>query len=263
MNNITIFKFIAGFTIGIGLVAILATYGFKNPKVTRWLLVLAVIPLLGYVSFLWIEFGRAPLRTLGETRLWYALFVTLIGVLLFWRYKFKWMVLFTVVMMDVFLLINLFHPENFDKTLMPALQSYWFVPHVIIYIFAYAILGVSTLFAVKGLYQFNRNRFEPETLVIADKLVNIGFAFSTIGMLFGALWAKEAWGHYWTWDPKETWALITWLIYVLYIHYRLHKSHNDKVALYILILAFLVLLICWFGINYLPSAQNSIHVYSR
>lgn len=263
MNNIVIFNFIAGFSIGIGLVAVFATYFVKNQNVARILLSLALAALLGYISFLWIKLGRAPLRTLGETRLWYAFFVALIGFLLYFRYTYKWMLLFTVVMIDVFLMINFLHPENFDKTLMPALQSYWFVPHVIIYIFAYSILGVSVIFAVKGLYQLKRNRFETETLLMADMLVHIGFAFSTIGMLFGALWAKEAWGHYWSWDPKETWALITWLIYMLYIHYRLHKAQNIKVALYILVIAYLVLLVCWFGVNYLPSAQNSVHVYSR
>lgn len=263
MNNIVIFNFIAGFSIGIGIVAVFATYFIKNQNVARILLALALAALLGYISFLWIKLGRAPLRTLGETRLWYAFFVALIGFLLYFRYTYKWMLLFTVVMIDVFLMINLLHPENFDKTLMPALQSYWFVPHVIIYIFAYSILGVSAIFAVKGLYQLKRNRFETETLLMADMLVHIGFAFSTIGMLFGALWAKEAWGHYWSWDPKETWALITWLIYMLYIHYRLHKAQNVKVALYILVIAYLVLLVCWFGVNYLPSAQNSVHVYTR
>jgi ABC-type transport system involved in cytochrome c biogenesis permease subunit len=263
MNNIVIFNFIAGFSIGIGLVAVFATYFVKNQNVARVLLAIALAALLGYISFLWIKLGRAPLRTLGETRLWYAFFVALIGFLLYFRYTYKWMLLFTVVMIDVFLMINLLHPENFDKTLMPALQSYWFVPHVIIYIFAYSILGVSAIFAVKGLYQLKRNKFETETLLMADMLVHIGFAFSTIGMLFGALWAKEAWGHYWSWDPKETWALITWLIYMLYIHYRLHKAQNIKVALYILVIAYLVLLVCWFGVNYLPSAQNSVHVYSR
>ena len=263
MNNIVIFNFIAGFSIGIGLVAVFATYFIKNQNVARILLAIALAALLGYISFLWIKLGRAPLRTLGETRLWYAFFVALIGFLLYFRYTYKWMLLFTVVMIDVFLMINLLHPENFDKTLMPALQSYWFVPHVIIYIFAYSILGVSAIFAVKGLYQLQRNRFQTETLLMADMLVHIGFAFSTIGMLFGALWAKEAWGHYWSWDPKETWALITWLIYMLYIHYRLHKAQNVKVALYILVIAYLVLLVCWFGVNYLPSAQNSVHVYTR
>ena len=84
----------------------------------------------------------------------------------------------------------------------------------------------------------------------------------TVGMLFGALWAKEAWGHYWSWDPKETWAAITWLAYLLYIHYRLMPGHRVRLALWHLLVCFVLLQMCWWGINYLPSAQgSSVHTY--
>jgi ABC-type transport system involved in cytochrome c biogenesis permease subunit len=98
---------------------------------------------------------------------------------------------------------------------------------------------------------------------MADNLVYLGFALLTLGLLFGALWAKKAWGNYWTWDPKETWALLTWLGYLVYIHYRFHQPQKIIFPLWILSLAFLILLVAWFGINYLPSAQNSVHVYSN
>ena len=146
---------------------------------------------------------------------------------------------------------------------MPALQSPWFVPHVIVYIFSYALLAASSLVAVKGLYQLYFREFETKTLHLADNLVYIGFSFLTLGLLFGALWAKEAWGHYWTWDPKETWAFLTWLAYLIYMHFRTFQPKTTKAPLWMLSLAFIVLMICWFGINYLPSAQNSVHVYSR
>ena len=134
------------------------------------------------------------------------------------------------------------------KTLMPALQSPWFAPHVFVYIFAYALLGVAVVMAWWKL---------------ADDLVYVSLAFLTIGMLFGALWAKEAWGHYWSWDPKETWAAITWLAYLVYVHYRQLPHHHNRLALWMLILSFLLLQMCWWGINYLPSAQGtSVHTYS-
>ncbi len=134
------------------------------------------------------------------------------------------------------------------KTLVPALQSPWFAPHVFVYIFAYTLLGVAVVIAWWKL---------------ADDLVYVSLAFLTIGMLFGALWAKEAWGHYWSWDPKETWAAITWLAYLVYVHYRqLPHSHN-RLALWMLIASFVLLQMCWWGINYLPSAQgSSVHTYS-
>jgi ABC-type transport system involved in cytochrome c biogenesis permease subunit len=134
------------------------------------------------------------------------------------------------------------------KTLVPALQSPWFAPHVFVYIFAYALLGVAVIIAWWKL---------------ADDLVYVSLAFLTIGMLFGALWAKEAWGHYWSWDPKETWAAITWLAYLIYIHYRQIPRHRERLALWILIGSFALLQMCWWGINYLPSAQgSSVHTYS-
>ena len=85
----------------------------------------------------------------------------------------------------------------------------------------------------------------------------------TIGMLFGALWAKEALGHYWSWDPKETWVAITWFAYLVYVHYRQLPTHRPRLALWVLLISFVLLQMCWWGINYLPSAQgSSVHVYS-
>ena len=85
----------------------------------------------------------------------------------------------------------------------------------------------------------------------------------TLGLLSGALWAKEAWGHYWSWDPKETWAAITWFCYLSYIHYRLHRKTSYSIALIMLLISFLLLQMAWYGINYLPSAQGvSVHTYS-
>ena len=77
----------------------------------------------------------------------------------------------------------------------------------------------------------------------------------------GALWAKEAWGDYWTWDPKETWAFATWLSYLLYLHLR--PANRDANTLFaLLVFSFILLQMCWWGINFLPSAKGaSIHVY--
>lgn len=227
------------------------------------ILILSVLLHIGYVAELWHNLQRPPIRTLGETRLWYSLFLPLLGLVIYFRWKLKWMIAYSYILAAVFLLINFLHPENFDKTLMPALQSYWFVPHVIVYIFAYAILASSALIAIRGLYLYYHNKYEDQILTIADNTVYLGFSFITFGLLFGALWAKEAWGHYWTWDPKETWAFLTWIGYLIYIHFRIHNRKNTKLALWVLSLAFVVLLTCWFGLNYLPTAQQSVHTYTN
>jgi ABC-type transport system involved in cytochrome c biogenesis permease subunit len=163
----------------------------------------------------------------------------------------------------LFLLINYLKPESYNKSLMPALKSPWFIPHVIVYIFSYALLAASSIVALKGLYQYYFRTFNLSALKLADNLVYIGFSFLTLGLIFGALWAKEAWGHYWTWDPKETWALLTWMGYLIYMHTRTYQPARILTPLWALSLAFLILMICWFGLNYLPSAQNSVHVYTR
>ena len=155
------------------------------------------------------------------------------------------------VYFGLFVIASLFAYFFFDsyntKTLVPALQSPWFAPHVFVYIFAYTLLGIAVIIAWWKL---------------ADDLVYVSLAFLTIGMLFGALWAKEAWGHYWSWDPKETWAAITWIAYLVYIHYRHIPSHRERLALWMLIISFVLLQMCWWGINYLPSAQgSSVHTY--
>ena len=200
------------------------------------------------------------MRTMGETRLWYSFFLSLAGLAVFVRWRYRWILSFSTMMSVVFICINLFKPEIHSKSLMPALQSVWFVPHVIVYMFAYAMMGAVTLFA---LYLWFRRSKQPsaEELGVCDNLVRIGWAFLTLGMVMGALWAKQAWGDYWTWDPKETWAAATWLSYLLYLHLRPHIKDNN-VTFALIIFSFLLLQMCWYGINFLPSAQGmSVHTY--
>jgi len=242
----------------------LVYFSRKNRKLelAGQLIILIGILVLGvFITVLWINLERPPLRTLGETRLWYSVFLPLVGFITYFRWRYKWFLAYAIGLAALFLLINYTHPENYSKTLMPALQSPWFVPHVIVYIFSYALLAASSVVALWGLYQLYFKDFQNKVLFLADNLVYIGFAFLTLGLLFGALWAKEAWGHYWTWDPKETWAFLTWLSYLVYMHFRYFQPTKVRAPLWALSLAFVVLLICWFGINYLPSAANSVHVY--
>ncbi|MFA8433674.1 MAG: cytochrome c biogenesis protein CcsA [Marinifilaceae bacterium] len=254
------------FTLTAGVTAfvwLLAMILHKKSLIRNFLVVLGITLLVTFIVALWVELERPPLRTLGETRLWYSLFLPAIGFITYRRWKYNWMLFYSLGLAILFLGINYLNPENFSKTLMPALQSPWFVPHVIVYIFAYAFLAASSLVAVKGLYQFYHRKGDGKVVDMADNLVYLGFAFLTLGLLFGALWAKEAWGHYWTWDPKETWAFLTWMGYLVYIHRRYQYPKRYTSSLWILALAFVILMICWFGVNYLPSAEMSVHTYSQ
>jgi len=223
---------------------------------------LGLLIFFAFILTIWIVMERPPLRTMGETRLWYSFFLPLAGLIVYSRWKYKWILSFSTLLSIVFICVNLFKPEIHNKTLMPALQSPWFAPHVIVYMFAYALLGAATVLAFYLMF-FKKQEIEVKEMVICDNLVYVGLAFMTFGMLFGALWAKEAWGHYWAWDPKETWAAITWFAYLVYIHYRIYRPKDYGLALAMLLVAFVLLQMCWWGINYLPSAQgSSVHTYS-
>ncbi|MCF8218043.1 MAG: cytochrome c biogenesis protein CcsA [Bacteroidales bacterium] len=255
-------------TIGIILYAIpviLLIWERKSSRVrkTEIFTVVSILLMAGMIVYLWISFGRPPMRTMGETRLWYSFFLPVVGWVTYRRWKFKWFLGYSLIMGIVFLIINLLNPEIFIKHLPPALQSPWFVPHVIVYILGYSLLAASALIAIRQLF-FKTDQLNAEAVDLADNLVYSGFALITFGLLFGALWAKEAWGNYWSWDPKETWALITWLVYVVYIHYRYQSkgSKNNEKAMWLLIIAFGVMLMAWMGMKFIPAAQGSIHSYS-
>ena len=224
------------------------------------LTILGLCVFFAFILSMWMSLERPPLRTMGETRLWYSFFLPLAGLMVYSRWRYKWILSFSTLLSVVFICVNLLKPEIHSKTLMPALQSPWFAPHVIVYMFAYALLGAAAVMAV---YLLVRRRWSQQETEITDNLVYVGLAFLTFGMLFGALWAKEAWGHYWSWDPKETWAAITWLAYLVYIHFRLYRPQQLTPALWMLIVCFVLLQMCWWGINYLPSTQgSSVHTYS-
>lgn len=197
-----------------------------------------------FIVGVWISLGRPPLRTMGETRLWFSLFLSLIGLVVYLRWRYRWVLPFGCLMAVMFASINIFKPEIHTEELMPALRSPWFVPHVIVYMFSYAVMGIATILAIRILWLTRRSAAgsapatgstTPATvdaaasplspslqgdLRLCDTLVRMGWGFITMGIVMGALWAKQAWGDYWTWDPKETWAAATWLSYLLYMHLR-------------------------------------------
>ncbi len=234
-----------------------ALYRKNYSSVAMVLSLAALFVLGGFIVAFGITLGRPPMRTMGETRLWYSFFMLLAGTITYARWRYRWVLSFSTIMASVFMIINIVRPEIHDATLMPALQSVWFVPHVAVYMFSYSLLGCATLLAV---YQFFTRNDLYEAI---DRLIYAGVAFFTIGMLTGALWAKEAWGEFWSWDAKESWAAVTWMLYMLSIHLRLMGKTDKRLNGVVLIIAFLALQMCWYGVNYLPSATESIHIYNR
>ena len=179
-------------------------------------------------------------------------------------------------------------------TLMPALRSWWFVPHVFIYMVAYALMALGLLLflwekramkrcndemvkrcndetvkqcndesspsAATPLHHFTATPLHHYTIdALAENLVRSAAALLIIGMLTGSVWARQAWGDYWAWDAKENWAAVTWFLALVHLHCRDHRSWK---AIAILLLTFLALQVTWYGVSYLPSAPHSLHTYT-
>ena len=113
-------------------------------------------------------------------------------------------------------------------------------------------------------FGFKSNNLSPMKLQWAQNLDNlsyrmlgIGFPLLTIGILSGAVWANEAWGSYWSWDPKETWALLTWLVFAIYLHSRITKNWQGKKPAIIASIGFFVVWVCYLGVNLLGEGLHS------
>ena len=196
----------------------------KKPAWTYGFTLLGLAIFFSFILGMWISLERPPMRTMGETRLWYSFFLPLAGLITYVRWKYKWILSFSCILSLVFICINLFKPEIHNKTLMPALQSPWFAPHVIVYMFAYAMLGAAVVMAVYLLW-FKKKEIERKEMDLCDNL--------------------------------------TWFAYLVYIHFRLGRPLKSRPALIILLVSFVLLQMCWYGINYLPSAQGvSVHTYN-
>ena len=168
--------------------------------------------------------------------------------------------LFLAILLAVGVLVYFFHDRLMSRPLVPALQSPWYAPHVVVYMVSFTILTGSTLLALYLLAFRGGNR--DRLWQVTDRLTCSGTAFFMVGMLFGSLWAQDAWGTYWGWDPKETCAAVTWLVYLAYIHLRRFRPERQKAACLLLLLAYVCLHICWWGINHLPFLREmSLHTY--
>ena len=151
---------------------------------------------------------------------------------------------------------TLFMDPQADWRQMPALQSPWFVPHVLAYLISYALLAVA---ALRTLQAFREERRAAQ-MEQACALARLSFGFLTFGLCSGALWADEVWGGCWSWDIKEVWALITWSLYLAYFHLS-KESQIGRGGRALLLFAFAALLFTFFVVNWLPRIE-SLHSYA-
>nr|YP_009442559.1 cytochrome c biogenesis protein [Codonopsis minima]ATO90239.1 cytochrome c biogenesis protein [Codonopsis minima] len=116
------------------------------------------------------------------------------------------------------------------------------------------ILGNSSFFSAKNYY---KAQLLQQLNYWSYRVISLGFLFLTIGIISGAVWANEAWGSYWSWDPKETWAFITWIIFAIYLHTRTNKNFRGANSAIVATLGFLIIWICYFGVNLLGLGLHS------
>ena len=224
------------------------------------------------LSLRWLIFGYFPLSNLYESLLfldWALLFILIIV-----ESKTKTKIIGAIVL-PIILFISLFAtlilPDAMQvaSPLVPSLQSNWLMMHVSMMMVSYSILILGSLLSILFLV-ISKNNFSQVSKINKSKnnlLLNldnwsyrtIGFGFPclTIGIISGAVWANEAWGSYWSWDPKETWALITWIVFASYIHARLTKGWAGDKAAFLGSFGFCVVWICYLGTNFLGQGLHS------
>lgn len=219
----------------------------------------------------WIQAGRAPFKTLYETLLFYPWCVAVVTLVLIGLHRLYVLTPFAAGVSLMGLGYALYRPDVEIINLPPALQSGWFVPHVVIYFVAYAALFISFVLAVLALITPRWGRVKELLPVSADAdsgfeqhahaAAVFGVTALTLGLVMGAIWGKYAWGDYWSWDPKENWALVSWLAYLIYLHLRLMSGWGKRRASWILVFAFGAIVFTYLGVGILPAAQESLHVY--
>lgn len=232
----------------------------------------------------WIETTHFPLSNLYESLIFLSWSLTFF--LLLTELKTK-ETLIGVLITPLALFINAFAtfslPLEMQKgnSLVPALQSNWLLMHVTVMMISYALLIFGSLVSI-GFLVINSQikKIEPNIVVLlnssnqkifdrkknlaenldnwSSRIISLGFPFLTLGILSGAVWANETWGSYWSWDPKETWALITWFIFAIYFHSRIIKGWKGQKSAFIALFGFLSVWICYLGVNLFG---NGLHSY--
>jgi len=223
-------------------------------RIGFWLLMLAFGLNAWLLGWMWVESGRPPFKTLYETLLLAPFCISLVGLVMVRLHRLPLLTAFAAGGALICLWYAAGHPDWETEQMPPALQSAWFVPHVITYFISYAALFIAFVLAALALAGLPLEQ-------AANKAAIFGFVALTLGLAMGAAWGKSAWGDYWKWDVKENWAFITWLSYLGYLHLRRLPGWQGKRALWVNLACFGIVLFTYLGMNLLPTAGSSLHVY--
>ncbi len=261
-----------------GLAGFLYIFGwvFRRPSAARFATWVSLLGLAGNTAgfiLRWVEsyrlgFGHAPLSNLYESLIFFAWAIVLTHLIVERRYQSRVIGAFTVPLAFLVMAYASLSPNISDRIqpLIPALKSNWLIAHVVTCFIGYAAFavafGVSIMYLVKlseaegqdGLLSLLPRLTDLDELT--HQLVLFGFLFLSAGIITGAVWANSAWGRYWGWDPKETWSLITWFVYLALMHARLMRGWRGKRIAYLSILGFGAVMFTYFGVNLLPGLHS-------
>ncbi len=244
----------------------LSTWRLKSrvwPKICTWVLLCGLVLHTAALVCRGIGAGRLPLTNQYEFATCFAWAICAAALFFIWRYHFLTLGAFTAPL--VFLMMGYAAMQSREvRALMPALQSGWLGFHVSTAIIAYGNFGVACVVAAIFLLRDRMAHSMDGHIPGKEKLdsigyrsVCLGFLFLTITMLTGALWAERAWGSYWSWDPKETWSLVTWIIYAIYLHLRIRRGWRGKSAAVFAVVGFVCVIFTYIGVNTLLPGLHS------
>jgi cytochrome c-type biogenesis protein CcsB len=211
--------------------------------------------------------GHAPLSNLYESMIFFSWTTAILY--LFAAKRMRTRILGAIVMPLVCLSLASTSLMNQEiQPLVPALQSNWLTAHVVTCFLGYAAFAVAFSFSLLYLLRtrgegasggwLQRNLPGAEVLdEFSYRMISVGFPLLSLGIITGAAWANSAWGTYWSWDPKETWSLIVWLIYAAYLHARISRGWKGHRAAWLSLVGFVATVFCYLGVNLLLSGLHS------
>ncbi len=250
----------------------------KNEFVGRlatYLTIIAVFANTLAIISRWVISGRPPLTNGYEFLLTFVWGIIIVYLFAEYRYKIKALGAFVMpiaFLLLMFIIMTMGPEERIAQAIPPALKSQWLTFHVATAIFSYGAFAISfglgIMYLLKLSKQDNEAKWNPKGIVsrfpsleildeLAYKAVSFAFPLLSLCIITGAIWANYAWGTYWSWDPKETWSLITWIIYAGYLHARLMYGWKGKRAAWLAIFGFAAVLFTFFGVNYFLAGLHS------
>ncbi|MDR0477084.1 MAG: c-type cytochrome biogenesis protein CcsB [Desulfobulbaceae bacterium] len=212
-------------------------------------------------------FGHAPLTNMYESVVFFSWAIGLFYLLLAWKYRARTLGAFAAPLAFLAMAYASFAPGigRAITPLIPALQSNWLIAHVVTCFIGYAGFAVTAalgfMYLLKeGALATDQSSRLPETEILGDlihKTMIFGFIWLSAGIITGAIWADSAWGTYWSWDPKETWSLITWFFYAITLHARYTMSLSGGRMAWLAIIGLACVLFTYYGVNFLLSGLHS------